>query len=286
MKLGTKPPTTNTPQTITMQPKSATSGFDLPRQISTPPDDIAQYTILLAGEKKIGKTDFCAQWPDHFIIEGEPGNAKHVVGRYTDVADWLSVKRIVSLLEKEHDYCKTLIIDDITSIYSLCFNWKLKELGIDYPDQSLGEGKKDYGRGWNIVKNEFIPIIQRIQNLPYGKIYTVHTAIKEVETRSGGTYNRIETSMGKQCNEVMDTYINLWGVMLYDKKDRVIQIVGDEEVKAGHNLKTHFRHPTTNEPMRQIPMGNSASEAYENFINAFHNRLDYVAPERKQRGKT
>lgn len=287
MKLGSKEPAHLTKHAVDKAPNSPPKQIQsgeliLPREYSVPSESLADYTILIAGEKKIGKTDFCAQWPDHFIIEGEPNNASHTISRHLDVNSWIKCKQIVALLEKEPTYCKTLVVDDIMMIYGLCFTHMMKQLGIEYPASGF-EGSK----AWNQVRTEFTALIKRIQDLPFGKIYTEHTAYKEYETRGGDKYTKLETPMGKLCGEIMDTYIQIWAVMYYnDNSERVIQIIGDNYVKAGNSLKSHFLSPTTGQQLKQIPMGNSAQEAYSNFMLAFNNKLDFVASEGKQRART
>ena len=72
----------------------------LPTNYNVPPQDIAQYTIMLAGEKKIGKTSFVAQFPEHLIIECEPRNAIHLKCRYIDITNWVD---FVSILKQKSE---------------------------------------------------------------------------------------------------------------------------------------------------------------------------------------
>ena len=51
--------------------------MQLPKNKNVPSDDLADYVLMIAGEKKIGKTSLAAEFPDSFVIEGEPGNAAH-----------------------------------------------------------------------------------------------------------------------------------------------------------------------------------------------------------------
>ncbi len=102
----------------------------LPTEIKKPSDNIWDYTFFFAGDKKVGKTSFLAQFPDHFILEGEPKNADHIEGNYVDIHNWKEFLSYISLLEKTPNYCKILCIEDIPSIYRLLHLQTRKELKL------------------------------------------------------------------------------------------------------------------------------------------------------------
>lgn len=235
-------------------------GF-LERGINKPSDSLSDYTLMFAGEKKSGKTSLSAQFPDSFILEFEPGNAKHIECEYKDITSFSELDQALSFLEKNKDFCQTLVIDDVPSVYELVMVETRRYLKLSPEDK----GSFDM---WRVQKTKFNDVVYRIQNLPFGKIYTAHDKVREIELRSGRKMQQLETSMSGQCKEILDKYITLTGFIFNEKEGKFLQIEGDEWVKANNGLsERHFKG------IKKIPLGNSAKEGYDNLIKAFNNLL-------------
>jgi len=236
----------------------------LPRQINQPSDNIGDYVIFLSGEKKVGKTAFCSQFPDHLILEFETGNAKHLAARYIDIPDLKTLNEVKKALLEEKDSYKTLIIDEVNIIYELIMIRICKEHGI-MDLQEIG-----FARGWNAVRREFEGWIRFFQSLDAGVIYTGHNLIKTVTTKTKQEISSLESKLNKAVGEIMDRYVHMWFCMLFDQNNnRVLQIEGDGFVKAGHGFSgSHFQHVIEG----QIPLGHSPQLGYNNFIKAWNNQ--------------
>ena len=238
----------------------------LPEAYNVPEKDISKYTLMFFGEKKCGKTSLAAQFPDHFILEFEPGNAAHLNCRFADVHNWEETLAYIALLKENKDYCKTLVIDDIPSVYEYCMNQVRKDLG-------KAETDKPGFDGYDVCKRRFNQLIKDIQTLPFGKIYTAHDKIRDCELRGGGTISQLETSMSGQCKEIIDKYITLTGYIKKDNKnERIMQIEGDKFIKANNGFKNHFLKPDETK-ITDIPLGTSPEMGYSNLIKAYHNEL-------------
>jgi len=248
----------------------------LPQTVNVPPDDISQYTILISGPKKIGKTSLAAAaGKKPFIIQGEPRNSIALAVRQQDIMSWLDFIEIANLLEKNVGYCDVKIVDDVPSFYNLCSFHVCSKLGIEHP------GDLGYGKGWNAVYSEFEKRLKKLQSLSGGTIYTAHTAVKDFENRTGKKFNRLETTMTGQADKLMDALVQIWGVMEYDENnERVLTIRGTDFVKAGCGLKGRFLYPD-GEEVTQIPLGKTAEYGWSNIVKAFNNQL-----ERTQQTKT
>lgn len=71
--------------------------------------------------------------------------------------------------------------------------------------------------------------------------------------------------------ELVEGSVDIWAYYTYDKRRRVLQILGDDHVSAGHRLEGRFLTPD-GRPIRRIDMGGSAKQAYRNVTDAFNNR--------------
>ncbi len=242
----------------------------LPTTIKKPKTEILDFNWFFAGVKKIGKTGFLAQWPGHFIAECEVGNADHLVRNSVDIRNWGEFLETITLLEQNPDYCKVFAIDDVPSLYDYCRVHVRRLLKLE-------DNEPEGFDGWRTIRNKFTATMDRVFSLKCGKIFTAHTEINSVADVRGKEISKLETTMSKQCNEVMDARMTFWGVMERDTLgNRIIILEGNSFIKAGHGFSDHFLWQ--GKRIRELPMGESAKEAYGNFVKAFNNQLE-VKPE-------
>lgn len=242
----------------------------LPTAKKPPINDIGRHALLITGEKKTGKSAFAVQFPDHFMLEMELGNATHLDANYEDVPDYETFDAYLKQLEQNPGYCKTLIIDEIQLLYNhICDQIrKEKRLGLD---------EKFTFEEWRIVRGYFTDILNRIKRLGIGVLYTAHLDEKECELRSGGKYMRMEPRMSGQCKSVTDDLFKCCFTIVVEgmseSSRRFLQISRDELIEAYNCFADNFINQTTGKQFKYIPMGESAQQAYANFTAAFHNQL-------------
>ncbi len=244
----------------------------LPTIKEIPSDSLADYTILIAGEKNAGKTSFAAQFPNHFIFEFEPGNAKHLSCVYRDIPDLKTFEKWLKEAENDPNP-HTIIIDEVQKLYDLCYEQLLKEEGVDDP-KDLG-----WAKGWIRIAARFNKYITRLQALPGGNIYTAHSVTKELERRGGGKLTKICPKFGAETTRFKDKYLHICGMIMFtDKGQREFILQGDDIIEASCKLlDDHFYYNSGQGLKRSIakfPMGRNAVEAYDNFTKAFANKLE------------
>lgn len=236
----------------------------LPKELSKPSDNIWDFGILIHGEKKIGKTGLASEIERNFMMMAEPG-AKSFTVYQKPVLTWDAYKSYIKLLEKDK-FFKVVTVDPIDFIYKSCVKYVCQKNGMDHPSD---EG---YGKGWSLVSDEFLEWTKRLLACKKGVILISHSAYKEIKTRRGDEYSKILPTLPGGAWGVLEGMIDFWGHMYYDGSKRVMQIIGDEHVGAGHNIEGHFLYKDGT-PIKKIPMGNNKKEAYGNFIKAFNNEL-------------
>lgn len=236
----------------------------LPDRISSPSDRLGDYSILLYGEKKIGKTLLASKFKDAFFLMFEPG-AKAISIFKKPVSNWLEFKAYVALLKKDKRFA-TVVIDPVDLAYKACLQYVCEKLVIDYPSD------EDWGKGWNAIRDEFTSEINSLLRLDKGVILISHATEKEIKTRTGDKYDKICPTMSKQAREVLEGIVDIWIYVHYEGKERILTIIGDDHVGAGHRLEGRFLY-TNGSLVKEIPMGTNAAEAYKNFTQAFDNKF-------------
>jgi hypothetical protein len=78
--------------------------------------------------------------------------------------------------------------------------------------------------------------------------------------------------MAGQARDILEGIVDIWAYYSYNGQSRVLTILGDDHIGAGHRVKDNFFF-TDATRIREVPMGNTAEEAFANFVKAFNNQL-------------
>lgn len=254
--------------------------FTLPTEKNSPSDSLSDYSILLYGAKKIGKTSFASQFPGALFFSTEPGT-KALSVYSVEVGTWADFLGYIKALETGKQKYGTIVIDTVDLAYEACFQSVCRKEGIEHP-QDLA-----YGKGWNLVLTTFRNAIMRLFHLPGnpGIVFISHDTEKEFEDREGQKFDRIQPTMAKQALGVVEALVDLIISYQYDGRKRIAKILGDETIVAGCRLQEdglRFIAKDGN-PVEAIPMGSSSKEAFQNFLAAFNNEQETATGEEKEK---
>lgn len=234
------------------------SGLKLPTENSIPHSDLGDYSVLLFGEKKIGKTTLTACFPSSVHLMFEPGG-KALSIKQVPVPRWEDAKEYLKLLRRDKTF-KTVVVDTADIAYRAAARWVCERLGVDHPSD------ESYGKGWEACRDEFTLWINELLSIGKGVVFVSHSQDREIARRSGVKYHKILPTMSNQARDVLEPVVDIWVYYGYDGERRVLTITGDEHIGAGHRLTKQFKGVKT------IDMGYSPEEGYRNFVDAFNNR--------------
>jgi len=255
-----------------------TTALTLPEELSTPSDNLLDYTFLIYGERKIGKTTLLAQFEDPFFLLSEPA-AKGLSIRKREVENWKEFNSYIDLLEKRPDYCKMVVLDTGDGFYNMCHEDAKADLGLeDIRD-------KAWGGGYVEIRARFKDAHKRLYNRGTGFAVTAHSEIQHVKPKFGPEYDRLSIQLGGQAFKYYAGIVDTIAYYHYDDNGkRILTIRGDETVVAGTRCKGHFLYPDGS-PIFDIPMGESEEEGYANLVLAFNNELPTPAPSKSAAAK-
>lgn len=252
------------------RPGVAAPAFTLPTDPSVPSTDMGDYSILLFGDKKIGKTSLAAQFPNALFLMTEPG-AKALAIHQVNILTWDQLKQAAKVLVNDRRF-KTIVVDTVDIAFKMCERSVCQRLGIDHPSE------EDWGKGWSAVRDEFTAWAQTITNMGKGVIFISHAVEREIKSRSGMKYDRFQPTMSGQARDVVEGMVDIWAYYTYDETRRMLIIRGDEHIMAGHRLQQNFQWD--GREVRSILMDPSPTDGYHNLIAAFHNQYDGSAHRR------
>ncbi len=167
-------------------------------------------TLLLAGEPKIGKSEFCAQSKKTLICDLENGyNARPGVLK-VKVTKWSELKLIVRQLNtpEAHEKYDNVAIDTINVAWDLCTKHVCQCNGV----QSIND--IPYGAGYKMRDDEFDLTLRQIIMMNYGLILTCHTKEKLISSdeQHGDVYS-IEPNVDKRCLPLINAMVDIIGII-------------------------------------------------------------------------
>jgi hypothetical protein len=239
----------------------------LPTAPSVPSKNIADYTWLIYGKKKIGKTSLAAQFPKALFMMFEPG-AKSLSIYQMPMATWQDFRDAVKLLKADPNRggFKTVVIDTGFEAYARCLECVCKENGLAYPSEG-----NDRGITWNKVSTEFRRQQIELLSLGLGMIVLAHDKINEAQTLAGQKFDHITPRLSGQCDDYYRASIDNVCYYHYRGKERYLQLRGSDYCFAGVATQTGFKTPN-GEQIYAVPMGNSPQSGYLNLVAAFECR--------------
>lgn len=240
----------------------ATPAFTLATEKTVPSDVLQDYSILLFGAKKIGKTTLASMFDDAYFLTTEPGTKSLEVFE-SPINSWPEFKQAIRALRKDKRF-RTVVVDTIDLAYRFCDAYVCHKLGIE------NVADADWGKGWGEARKEFELTIRDLMSLGKGVVLISHSTEKEITRRGGSKYDRIQPTMPNIAREVCEATVDIWAHYDYDDGRRVLTIRGDESLTAGHRLQTRFQWK--GRPVEQIDMGTTKEEGYANFLAAFRNK--------------
>lgn len=248
-----------------MKKEIAKPMYLLPTEKTTPSTRLADYSILLYGEEKIGKTSLAAQFEDPLFFMCEPGALALSIYK-RDIFSWEDFVGYTKSLTKDKKF-KTIVVDTVDVLYPMMERFVCKSLGIDDPTEA------GYGKGFRKLDLEFSKWMSFLLKLGKGVIFISHATEKEVENREGDTIRRTIPTMPKGAAKILEPMVSIWAYYKYKRGgERSIILSGSETISAGSRAKGHFLG------LNEIPGGKSEEEAYKNFVAGFNNKLVVERP--------
>ena len=247
----------------------------LPTELSVPSTSLGDYSILMYGEKKIGKTSLASKFPGAMFLMFEPGG-KGLSIYQTPVATWEEFKAYVQLLKADERF-QTLVIDTVDIAYERCFDYVCRMQNIEHPSDV-----NDFGKTWSLITNEFQKTMLELVSAGKGMIFLSHATEKDFASASGLTYNKIVATMPARSRQFITGFVDIICYYGYYGNHRMLTVQGSDAVDSGNRLENNFLVKGGTAKIHSIPMGSSAQEGYNNILKAFANQQeDAYEPDKK-----
>lgn len=152
-----------------------------------PKVDFRQYSGIISGLPKIGKTSTAAKLPNTILLAFESGYDAQVVDYVDCVGDW---KKFIDLLDELEDNIeeirediRILVIDTAAEAYKACEAYMLKKESAKDRKIYKEIGDIPHGKGYLALDKYFTEQIQRIYKLGLRPLYITHIDLKTVRPK-------------------------------------------------------------------------------------------------------
>ena len=204
------------------------------RKIDENPD------MWIYADSYVGKSTFIDKLDDLLFLntDGNTDNTTSPVLRIADIVTtegritkrklaWDVFLEAIAELEKKDNDFKRVCIDLVEDLYEHCRVYVYDKLKIQH-EQDAG-----FGKGWDMVKMEFLKNIKRLKNLGYQIIYISKETINEINLKNGSKCSTYKPNIQEKVANVLAGTVDLT-VRAYVEKDiRYIQLSKDENTFGG-----------------------------------------------------
>lgn len=207
--------------------------------------------IWLYAQPFAGKTTLTDKFPDPLILSTD-GNIKNVTAPYVYIKDevtvtgrmtsrkfaWEIFKETIDELEKKQNDFKTISIDLVEDTREMCRLYMYDKLGIQH------ESDSGFGKGWDVIKTEYLSTMRRFFNLDYENIIICsHEDITKTITRkSGEQITRIAPNIQEAIATKLAGMVDIVArIIVNDDNTRTISFKTDNVIFGGGRLNVAGR---------------------------------------------
>lgn len=202
--------------------------------------------IWIYGPAFSGKTTMLDGAPNPLNLNTD-GNIEFVTMPYVSIKDevtvegrmtkrkfaWEVFKEAIEELEKKQNDFKTIIVDLLEDTREMCRVYKYDELGIQH------ESDSGFGKGWDIIKTEYLSTIRRLFNLDYENIVVLsHEDVsKDITKKNGQNITRVAPNIQEAIANKVAGMVDIVARVIVDGDERTLNFKSDEVIFGGGRLK-------------------------------------------------
>lgn len=218
----------------------------LPKNERRPVEASKNKKIWLYGPPFSGKTTLTDKFPNPLILTTD-GNIHNVTAPYIHIKDdvtiegrmmkrtfaWEIFKDVITELEKKQNDFETISLDLVEDTREMCRLYMYDKLGIQH------ESDTGYGKGWDIIKTEYLSTMRRFFNLDYPNlIICSHEDVgKSLTKKNGEQITRIAPNIQEAIATKLAGMVDLVARVIVNNDDsRVLSFKTDSVIFGGGRL--------------------------------------------------
>lgn len=226
--------------------KGETYDMLLPKNERVPVGSVQYMKGWIYGAPFSGKTTFLDSAPDPLNLNTD-GNTKYVTMQRIYIRDevtmvgrmaqrklaWEVFKEVIDELEKKQNDFKTILVDLLEDTREMCRVYMYNKMGIQH------ESDAGYGKGWDVIKTEYLTTMRRLLSLDYNIFLVSHEDVsKDITKKSGDKITRIAPNIQEAIANKIAGMVDFVGrVVVHEDGSRTLAIKPNETTFGGGRLK-------------------------------------------------
>lgn len=180
---------------------------------------LTDFTITIYGEPKIGKSDFCSNFPKALFVDLNSGLGGYDILKTPVITSWNQVLQVYAELKKEENKERYdwIIFDTLLDLYNLCLPAVTRRTtDCDHP-ADVNNGRGDYGKTWGEITKEMSNLMRSLAALGYGRILIAHVKEKETDFNTKVVTEFCKPNLGPGIG---NTIASMSNIILYFRSER------------------------------------------------------------------
>lgn len=204
------------------------------KQIDENPD------LWIYAQSYVGKSTLIDKYDDLLFLNTD-GNTDNTTAPVIPIADevtisgritnrkfaWEVFKDAITELEKKDNDFKRVALDLVEDLYEHCRLYMYDKNGWQH------ESDGGFGKGWDMIKTEFLSNVKRLKALGYQIIYISKEVATEVTLKNGTKYTTYAPNINAKVANVLAGTVDLTIRAYVDGDNRYLQLAKDENAFGG-----------------------------------------------------
>ena len=251
--------------------------------INTTPD------MWLYGDSYSGKTVFMDSFDNNLMLNTD-GNVDHITSPVFRIIDdvktegritkrkfaWEVFKEVVTELEKKENDFKIVTVDLVEDLYEHCRLYMYDKNGWEH------ESDGGYGKGYDVIKTEFLSTMKRLKNTGYQIVYISKQLKSEVTLKSGNTITILKPNISDKIANVLAGTVDLTARIHVDGDNHYMSFKADEYVFGG----SRYNFGVTQIPLNKDEFINTMIKAQGGKVTATRKEENSVETESNETEST
>lgn len=204
---------------------------------------ITKPDMWIYADSYVGKSTFVDHM-DNVLFLNTDGNVSNITSAYVIIADelhqegrittktlaWENFISAIDQLERHENSFEVVALDLIEDLYEHCRTYVFQQLGIKH------ETDAGYGKGWDMVRTEFLRQIKRLKTLGYQVIYISKEVVNEITYASGAKVSTFKPNIPDKIANVLAGTVTLTLRAYMDERGRYLNLRKAENIFGGGRI--------------------------------------------------
>lgn len=215
----------------------------LPKNERRPEAVITEPDMWIYADSYVGKSTFVDHFDDVLFINTD-GNTQNITSPFIQIADelvtegrmshkvlaWSKFREVIDELEKHDNSFHVIALDLVEDLYEHCRFYVFDQLGIKH------ESDGGYGKGWDMVRTEFLGQMKRLKSLGYRIIYISKELVTEITYANGMKVSTFKPNLPDKVANVLAGTVTMTLRAYMDERGHFLQLRKNENVFGGGRI--------------------------------------------------